>query len=226
MKMMKLLFVGLVCAPSITGFSLSYEPNVRTRATGSDVTALGGLSFSRVDYEIESVSDELDRKVLWLSMGADVAPQVRAYGFLNLSLDAEWDKSNTEGQGYSFGGGLISQVHQAGPWTWSAFGNLSLVDEKYKKDDFKSKLSLMEIGVGASGCYKTNGVLDPFFGLTVFPYSKGKLKFDAGGSADVERDDVFNIFAGLVMQLNQITVIPQISVGSEQTFGIAVEKKF
>lgn len=199
---------------------------------GSKFLLSGSLARSDVNYNYDTTPDddaETERTMLALGIDYQLQQRLRLLAQAAFSVDSEINDEGSEydGNGYGLGVGgnyLFKQIDKV-----SIFGHafLNLAWDKMEDDGVDLDQDITDFHLGASAAIAITREFQVYGGLDLALYSEGEAEFksdNGSNKVDIERDGMLNLMAGVVFEAEGLYFRPHVTLGGEQTLGVAVHK--
>jgi len=216
------LFFGLCCYSfAAKGQILVNTSNLRP---AGDFNFEGDLGFSSVDYDSDSHTYSANRKILGLGVVANITSNLNFIGQLGYDFEGKID-DNWKGKGYIIGGGLNALLYKGSRVSFGGYGLLNYLAEDYKHvDNYKVKFGFSDLDfhVGALLLFRASQNVTVYGGPDLVLYSKGAISFPHASDIELERSHNINIKLGMDLQLNKVTLRPEITFLGEKTLVLGI----
>lgn len=186
------------------------------------------LVSQEVDYDYDPGRDaDIERVNLGAALAMPLSSEITFVSQLALAADSEIDSGgeNPDGYGFQVGLGAYGKVHQAEKTGVYVHGLLNSTWDFLERDDVEYDQRILDLHVGGTVSYEAQPTISIYGGLDVAFLSNGSIDVKtstAEADADVERDSRLSLFAGLAFKASNMVFRPQLTLGGEQTFLIAV----
>jgi hypothetical protein len=202
--------------------TFSVSPN----STGNQFSV--ALASQEVDYDYDPGRDaDIERVNLGAALAIPTSPDVAFVGQFALAADSELDSSgeNLDGYGFQFGFGAYGKVHQVEKTGIFVHGLLNSTWDFLERDQVEFDQRVLDLHLGGTASYEAQPSVSLYGGLDAAFLSNGNVDIKIAtleDDADVERDSRLSLFAGLTLKASNMVFRPQLTLGGEQTFLIAV----
>ncbi|MBQ49707.1 MAG: hypothetical protein CMP10_20165 [Zetaproteobacteria bacterium] len=182
----------------------------------------GNFVTSEVEYEIENLSRDIERKIVGFEAGVPIDGKTDAVFQFGLVNEADYENVNEDGDGYIFGAGFRRLLVSRGTLNVIGYGVLTInkeeVDSVSNGIKYKSDFDLTELQGGIVGVVQLEPLLSIYGGGEIIPYSNGSIKITNTPKIDYEREDALNLRIGAQYLLDGLIGLRgELALMSEET---------
>lgn len=226
---MKKVLLGLIIG--LFGFSFAAKGQVLVNLASkpNGLTFGGGLAFSKVEYELtkNDYTWDTDRKTFGLGIASSLDRNCNLLFQAAYTFESEFDDSEWDGTGYMLGGGANFFFYRGHKINFLGYAFLNYINEQYEytwhHHKMDADLTLMDIHLGTFLYAQASPHVALYIGPDFVVYSKGEVQYGKEDGQDFKRHDMLNFKAGMNVQMDNVSLRPEVTFIGEQTITLTLD---